>query len=74
MPKPPTLTATQVIGVLVKKGFVLDRSSGSHRIYRHPKSHKRAVVPFHRRDLPRGTLMEILRQAGIDKKEFETLL
>ena len=74
MPKLPALTAAQIIGVLVKKGFVLDRSSGSHRIYRHPKTHKRAVVPFHRKDLPRGTLMEILRQAGIDKEEVKALL
>ena len=34
----------------------------------------RVVVPFHKRDLPRGTLLEILKQAGISKVELRDLL
>ncbi len=71
MPKFPALTSQQIIKVLEKRGFVLDRSKGSHRIYFHPESRKRAVVPFHRKDLPQGTLREILRQAGISREELQ---
>jgi len=70
MPKFPALTSQQVIKILKKKGFVLDRSKGSHRIYFHPDTRRRVVVPFHRKDLPQGTLREILRQAGVEKEEF----
>ncbi|HHJ06548.1 MAG TPA: addiction module toxin, HicA family, partial [Anaerolineae bacterium] len=31
---------------------------------------KRAIVPFHKKDLPTGTLLEILRQAGIRRDEL----
>jgi predicted RNA binding protein YcfA (HicA-like mRNA interferase family) len=71
MPKFPSLTSQQVIKILEKKGFALDRSKGSHRIYLHPENRRRVVVPFHRKDLPQGTLREILRQAGIEKEEIQ---
>ena len=70
MPKVPPLTSQKIIKILEKKGFVLDRSKGSHRIYYHPETKKRVVVPFHKKELPKGTLMEILKQAGIDRKEL----
>ncbi|MBN1890840.1 MAG: type II toxin-antitoxin system HicA family toxin [Thermoflexales bacterium] len=60
--------------MLERKGFILDRARGSHRIYYHPETKKRAVVPFHKKDVPRGTLLEILRQAGISKDELGGLL
>ncbi|WP_253487284.1 type II toxin-antitoxin system HicA family toxin [Methanocalculus alkaliphilus] len=28
-------------------------------------------MPFHKRELPTGTLIEILKQAGIDRDEIE---
>jgi len=71
MPKLPTLTAEAVIKLLKKKGFILDRSKGSHQLYINPTIGKRVVVPFHRKDLPKGTLLEILRQAGISKEELK---
>jgi len=70
MPKTPSLTPQKIIRLLEKKGFVLDRTKGSHRIYWHPETRKRVVVPFHRKDLPLGTMLEILRQAGIGKEEL----
>jgi len=72
MPNPP-LTPQKIIKVLEKKGFVLDRIKGSHHIYYHPEM-KRRVVPLHKRDLPKGTLFEILKQAGINKEELRELL
>ena len=74
MPTIPPLDSQKVIKILEKKGFVLDRSKGSHRIYLHPESGSRVVVPFHKKDLPKGTLLEILKQAGIDREEIFELL
>jgi predicted RNA binding protein YcfA (HicA-like mRNA interferase family) len=71
MPKTPSLTPQQVIKLLESRGFVLDRSKGSHQIFIHPETRKRVVVPFHRKDLPIGTLLEILRQAGMSKDEIQ---
>ena len=70
MPKTPPLTPQKIIKLLEKKGFVLDRTKGSHRIYLHPETRQRVVIPFHRKDTPIGTMLAILRQAGIDKEEL----
>jgi len=67
----PVLTSKKIIEILKKKGFVLERSKGSHRIYYNEKTKKRVIVPFHKKDLPKGTLIEILKQAGISKEEIK---
>ena len=74
MPKLPVLTPRKVIKILLSKGFVLERAKGSHQIYYNPETKRRAVVPVHRKDLPRGTLLEILRQAGLSREELEEAL
>jgi len=61
MPELPTLFSQKVIMILEKNGFVLDRVKGSHHIFYHPEMNKRVVVPFHKKDLPKGTLREILK-------------
>ena len=70
MAKLPSLTPTDVIRILEKNGFVLDHSSGSHRVFYNPESKKRVVVLFHRKDLPKGTLLTILKQAGISRDDL----
>jgi predicted RNA binding protein YcfA (HicA-like mRNA interferase family) len=35
-----------------------------------PDGSKRVVIPLHNKDLPKGTLHSILKQAGIDKKDL----
>ena len=74
MPKLPVLTPRDVIPILEKRGFIFDRAKGSHHIYLHPDTKQRAVVPVHRRDLPQGTLLSILKQAGIEREELIDLL
>ena len=45
--------------------------SGSHIILKHPsQASKRVVLPYHNKDLKRGTLQGILKQAGLSIKEF----
>ncbi len=45
MPKAPRLTAAEAEAMLLRAGFFLLRSKGSHRIY--SKGGRRVVVPFH---------------------------
>ena len=66
----PSYTAKEIIRLLEKNGFVFDRASGSHQIYMLPDGSKRVIVPLHNKDLPKGTLHNILKQAGIDKKDL----
>ncbi len=70
MPKLPVLNSKQIIKVLHKEGFKLDHSTGSHFIFYHLGSKRRAVIPYHKKDLPRGTLFSIIKQAGISKKDL----
>jgi predicted RNA binding protein YcfA (HicA-like mRNA interferase family) len=39
----------------------------------HPGTRQRVVIPVHKKDLPKGTLMEILKQAGINEDDFEDI-
>jgi len=41
-----SLTARAIIRALARDGFLLDRQSGSHRLYRHPDG-RRITVTFH---------------------------
>jgi len=45
LPKLPKLTSNEAESLLLKAGFELIRSKGSHRIY--IKKNIRVVVPFH---------------------------
>jgi predicted RNA binding protein YcfA (HicA-like mRNA interferase family) len=63
-------TAKDIVKILRQRGFVLDRSRGSHQVYMLPDGTRRVIVPMHNRDLPKGTFYSILKQAGIDKSEL----
>jgi mRNA interferase HicA len=66
----PAPTPDEIIKLLRKHGFEFVRSKGSHRIYMNRANGKMTIVPMHKRDLPKGTLLSILKQAGIDKEEL----
>jgi predicted RNA binding protein YcfA (HicA-like mRNA interferase family) len=66
----PTLTPKELCRLLEQRGFVLKRINGSHHYYQHPDKGNIAVVPMHKKDLPKGTFYSILRQAGIDKSDL----
>ncbi|MFH1230769.1 MAG: type II toxin-antitoxin system HicA family toxin [Planctomycetota bacterium] len=71
----PALKPTDVIHKLRNGGFVFDRhAKGSHEIWYNPKTHRRTVVPNHPgRDIPKGTLKAIIKQAGFTVQEFNNL-
>lgn len=62
------MTGVELIKMLKKNGWVLDRISGSHHIM--IKEGKRSIpIPVHgKKDLPKGLLKKILKQAGIKGK------
>ena len=66
MAKRAVLTARKVLRLLREAGFVEDHQTGSHLILVHPIDGRRAVVPIHTRDLPKGTLHSILKQARLE--------
>jgi predicted RNA binding protein YcfA (HicA-like mRNA interferase family) len=66
----PSLTPKELIKILEQHGFVLKRIHGSHHYFYHPQSKKITVVPVHNKDMKRGTLYAILKQAGIDKNNL----
>jgi predicted RNA binding protein YcfA (HicA-like mRNA interferase family) len=70
MPRLPAVRPRAVIKFLESRGFILDHISGSHHIFYHAVLKRRAVVPKHNRDLPLGTLLSLLREAGFTKAEF----
>jgi predicted RNA binding protein YcfA (HicA-like mRNA interferase family) len=75
MPKLPALKPQEVIRALNRAGFVLYRITGSHHHFDHPDHPERVVtVPLHGRDIKRGTLRSIIKQAGLTADEFLDLL
>jgi len=72
MPKVPSLKPRKIIAVLEKTGFVFIRQKGSHRIY--VKGGFGVTIPFHNKDLRKGTLRSIIKQAGFTVEEFIKLL
>ncbi len=59
-----------LIKLLEIHGFLLKRSKGSHHILYNTISNITIVVPVHNKDIKKGTLLAILKQAGIDKNEL----
>ncbi|MDB5087319.1 MAG: YcfA-like protein [Mucilaginibacter sp.] len=62
-------TPKEIISILIANGFELARVNGSHHIYVNRTTGKRTVVPVHAKDLKKGTLHGILKQAGIELKD-----
>ena len=69
-PRLPALTGREVIAVLERHGFLRVRQSGSHVVLRHPDG-RRVTVPVHAgRDLGRGLLRQIMRDANLTATDF----
>lgn len=64
-PRLPGLTPQEVLAVLERKGFVQVRQSGSHIVLKHADG-RRTTVPMHKgRDLGKGLLRQIMRDANL---------
>jgi predicted RNA binding protein YcfA (HicA-like mRNA interferase family) len=67
MPELPVVSGTEVVRALELLGFVIVRQRGSHIMMRRGSSG--CVVPNHR-ELKIGTLIGLLKQAGVSPDEF----
>lgn len=61
-----------MVRILEQMDFRLVRQRGSHAFFRHPDG-RATIVPMHRRDLPQGTIREILRDTGLSLEEYDRL-
>lgn len=68
----PALKPKKVERVLLHAGFVEHRQKGSHKIFK--KGNLRVVLPYHGKDLKRGTLRVIIKQANLTVEQFLGLL
>ena len=60
------MTPSKLIKLLREHGFVFARQSGSHAIFKNDRENKKVVVPIHSKDIPKGTLHAILKDAGVE--------
>jgi predicted RNA binding protein YcfA (HicA-like mRNA interferase family) len=57
--------------LLESRGWRLIRINGSHHVYRHPESPRRASVPVHgKAELKPGTQRNIMRDAGLTDEDL----
>ncbi|MFM6012667.1 MAG: type II toxin-antitoxin system HicA family toxin [Dolichospermum sp.] len=73
MSKLPIISSLECVKALEKIGFVVDRQRGSHIILVREEPRTTISVPDHK-ELDRGTLRGIIRQAGLSVDEFIELL
>jgi len=71
----PDLSGKELIKALVKTGFTVMRQKGSHVILEKNTPAKKfiTVVPLHS-SLKKGTLSDIIKQAGLTREKLLSLL
>jgi len=68
--KLPQLTARELIAILRRHGFEIDRQSGSHAILIHENG-RRVTVPVHSgRTIGKGLLRSIMNDAGLTREDL----
>jgi predicted RNA binding protein YcfA (HicA-like mRNA interferase family) len=72
MSRLPVCSGPDAVRVFRKLGYEVDHQTGSHIILRTPQG-RRLTVPNHR-ELAKGTLRALIREAGLTKEEFADLL
>lgn len=60
----------EIISILQKLGYIKKRQTGSHVIMFNPVSKTIIPVPMHSKDVKRGLLLGIIKQANSTEKEF----
>ncbi len=74
MSKLPRVSGREVVRAFVRIGYEVDRQRGSHVVLRHrDPPHRRLVVPDHR-EVAKGTLRKLVREAGLTVDEFSELV
>ena len=73
MSKLPRISGRECVRALAQAGFYIKRQESSHVVLRRDDPFIQVVVPDHK-ELDRGTLRAIIRQAGLGVDEFIKLL
>ena len=71
MSRLPVCSGADAVTAFSKIGYVFDHQTGSHIILRHA-SGRRLTVPNHR-ELAKGTLRALIREAGLTVEQFKDL-
>jgi len=72
--KLPVISGRQLCKMLKKIGYLRDHQTGSHIILRQENPpHRRLTIPDHK-EIAKGTLRAVVRQAGLTLDEFKELL
>ncbi len=71
MARLPVISGDELVQIFGKIGYVRDHTEGSHMILLHP-SGPRLSIPRHR-ELGRGILRSLIRDAGLTRAEFMAL-
>jgi predicted RNA binding protein YcfA (HicA-like mRNA interferase family) len=74
MNKIPALKPKDLVRILRAAGFHEDHRSGSHVIMHSDSDGSRVSIPYHRKDLPKGTIQAILRAAELRREAVIDLL
>lgn len=70
----PRISGREAVAVFRRLGYEVDRQKGSHIILRHSAPpFRRLTVPDHR-EIAKGTLRALIREAGITVEEFVALV
>ncbi|MGD0772412.1 MAG: type II toxin-antitoxin system HicA family toxin [Candidatus Solibacter sp.] len=69
MKLPTDFSGQELVKVLLRVGFVVNRQRGSHIILRRGSPYARVVVPDHKQVRP-GTLRQILNEAGVTVEQL----
>lgn len=60
----------EVISILLKLGFIEKRQTGSHKMMYHSGKNKIIPIPIHNKDIKKGLMKSIIKQAESTEKEF----
>ena len=70
----PRISGREAVSAFRRLGYEVDRQKGSHIILRNARPpYRRLTVPDHR-ELAKGTLRALIREAGTTVEEFTALL
>lgn len=59
------MSSKDLIKIIKKDGWYLVRARGSHHQFKHDTKPGKVTVPHPRKDLPKGTIKSIMKQAKL---------
>ncbi|WP_201618347.1 type II toxin-antitoxin system HicA family toxin [Psychrobacter urativorans] len=59
------MNSRDLMKIIQSDGWYLIRTTGSHHHFKHDKKLSLVTIPHPKKDLPKGTVKNILKQAGL---------